>query len=301
MRLRLASLVAGVVAAVGMLAEATPQLRAVEPAPPPLLATFCLNSPDQYACDKDGPEKRGAFLWLPPGAGPFPTVVYHHGSEQAPGSIPGPATALVAEGFAVFVPHRRGHGQSNGLHVGRNYVDGRRSEDEVLNHPEILTNAMIEQLSDQRAAIEYLRTVTKVDQGRIASMGCSYGGIQAALALGTAPPDRPNFDYGYRAAVVFSPGTYVFGSTEPLREKMKESVSRATIPVFLIQAANEARLDPSFELARAIHNAKSEELLRLTIFPTFGGTIQDGHSLCDVGASIWSADVVAFLRQAMPR
>src|SRR5258705_371303 len=54
----------------------------------------------------------GGFLWTPSGAGPFPAVVYNHGSEQLPGSKPAVGQFFSGRGHVLFVPHRRGHGLS---------------------------------------------------------------------------------------------------------------------------------------------------------------------------------------------
>src|SRR5262252_4851864 len=54
----------------------------------------------------------GGFLWKPAGAGPFPTVIYNHGSEQLPGSKPAVGQFFASRGYVLFVPHRRGQGLS---------------------------------------------------------------------------------------------------------------------------------------------------------------------------------------------
>ena len=59
-----------------------------------------------------------AYLFKPEGAGPFPVVVYNHGSrpgherEERPFVYVG--EMLVAGGYVVVVPERRGYGQSDG-------------------------------------------------------------------------------------------------------------------------------------------------------------------------------------------
>src|SRR5438270_11049783 len=66
--------------------------------------------------------KLQAYLWRPAGAGPFPALVYNHGSEKDPivgtdGSI---GSFFVAHGYAVLFPYRRGTGKS----AGRYWNDG---------------------------------------------------------------------------------------------------------------------------------------------------------------------------------
>jgi len=48
------------------------------------------------------------FLYRPRGDGPFPAVVFNHGSERLPGDKRGQAMFYASHGFVLFVPHRRG-------------------------------------------------------------------------------------------------------------------------------------------------------------------------------------------------
>ena len=53
------------------------------------------------------------FLFKPDGAGPFPALVWNHGSERNPGTMRqfvAVAAIFVPAGYVVFAPMRRGHG-----------------------------------------------------------------------------------------------------------------------------------------------------------------------------------------------
>src|ERR1051326_7728989 len=55
------------------------------------------------------------FLFKPDGPGPFPAVVWNHGSEKNPGGGPqfdAVAGIFVPHGYVVFAPIRRGHEMS---------------------------------------------------------------------------------------------------------------------------------------------------------------------------------------------
>src|SRR5215467_8239168 len=52
------------------------------------------------------------FLWRPNGPGPFPAVLWNHGSEKLPGSRPELANFYTSHFFVFFIPHRRGQGRS---------------------------------------------------------------------------------------------------------------------------------------------------------------------------------------------
>src|SRR5215831_17439651 len=52
------------------------------------------------------------FLYRPLGNGPFPAILYNHGSEQNPSWKPALGEFFSSRGYVFFVPHRRGHGRS---------------------------------------------------------------------------------------------------------------------------------------------------------------------------------------------
>ena len=65
---------------------------------------------------QNGSRKLGGLLYKPSGVGPFPTLLYNHGS--APGSLNDQAADLIApkfleKGWAFFMPYRRGQGLSS--------------------------------------------------------------------------------------------------------------------------------------------------------------------------------------------
>src|SRR5262249_44537493 len=65
-----------------------------------------------------GPEgELHGFLYLPPGPGPFPAVLWNHGSEAMPGWQPELAHFYTAHGYAFFLPHRSGQGRSPGTYI----------------------------------------------------------------------------------------------------------------------------------------------------------------------------------------
>ena len=44
------------------------------------------------------------FIWKPEGPGPFPAVVWNHGSEKLPGTVNSVAPYFVSRGYVFFVP-----------------------------------------------------------------------------------------------------------------------------------------------------------------------------------------------------
>src|SRR3984893_5686042 len=60
-----------------------------------------------------------AYLYRPPGDGPFPLVIYNHGSransEREPPPVSYLGRSLRLRAYAELVPERRGYGRSDGL------------------------------------------------------------------------------------------------------------------------------------------------------------------------------------------
>jgi dienelactone hydrolase len=148
-----------------------------------------------------------------------------------------------------------------------------------------------EQLADQLAGLAWLRTLPYVDTQRIAVSGWSFGGIETIPGAAANP--------GYRAAIDCAGGALSWNGSPTLRAHMVAAVQPITIPVFLMQAENDASTEPTKTLG-----AESQRLgkpYQATIYPTWrtttphGATVAEGHLLCGEGEAIWGADALAFL------
>src|SRR4029077_18636457 len=85
---------------------------------------------------QNGPLRLEDYFFKPAGAGPFPLVVYNHGSRANQERVEWPvlfiAWILVLAGWSVRVPERRGYGKAEGATFteeigpserGRRFVD----------------------------------------------------------------------------------------------------------------------------------------------------------------------------------
>ncbi len=61
-----------------------------------------------------GQYKLPGYLYKPAGAGPFPAVLWNHGSEKNPRAQPELARFYTQQGYVFFVPIRHGHGPAPG-------------------------------------------------------------------------------------------------------------------------------------------------------------------------------------------
>jgi len=226
------------------------------------------------------------FIYKPQGNGPFPAILYNHGSEQNPGGKPALGQFFSSQGYVFFVPHRRGHGRS----PHDSFVDSLRAQGEggAIALHEL-------HLEDQLAALAYLTQLSDVDSHRIAVAGCSYDGIQTVLAL-EANAERK---LGIRAAIDFAGGAMSWRSST-LRARLVKAVKTATIPVLFIQAENDYDLGPSRTLADELEKLGKPH--KLLIFPPYGQTHEEGHAgFCMQATNVWGPAVISFLDASMQR
>jgi dienelactone hydrolase len=228
------------------------------------------------------------FLYKPQGTGPFPAIIWNHGSEKLPGQQPELARFYTKLGFVFFLPHRHGQGRSPGAYI----------EDLIEKYAAIEKNRTLfqkyvvklheEYNRDVVAAVEWLKGRPFVDQQHLVMSGCSYGGIQTILTAEKG--------LGLRAFVPFAPAAKSWANTE-LRKRLLEAVLNAKGPLFLIQAQNDFSLGPSEVLGPMIKRKGPPNQAR--IYPPYGTTPQEGHfdfATKEGGIDIWGPDVLAFFQ-----
>jgi dienelactone hydrolase len=224
------------------------------------------------------------FLWRPNGPGPFPAVLWNHGSEKLPGWRPELGEFYTSHYFVFFVPHRRGQGRSPG-----DYIQDLIEKAPPAERARRMVELQDAEVEDVVAALNYLKSLPFVDPQRIAISGCSYGGIQTLLA-----GER---DLGVRALVPFAPAAMSWEGNQPLRERLISAVDHAKAPIFMIQAKNDFNLGPTQVLSKEAE--KKHKDFQSKIYPASGSTHQDGHRFCVTGTDVWGADVLSFLAEHM--
>ena len=220
------------------------------------------------------------FVWKPSGEGPFPALLWNHGSEKSPGSIDHVAPYFVNKGYVFFVPHRRGQGRSPGPYI-MDELNALSSD----NRGRMLVELHEIHLEDQLAGLEYLKSLTFVDRNRIAVMGFSFGGIQTMLAVERGP--------GYRVAVNCSGAAESWKGSSSLRSRLITAASNAKMPVIFLQAENDHDLTPNRVLSEEVR--KAGKPVEAKIYPAFGSGPREGHSFCVRGAETWFPDVLRFI------
>jgi carboxymethylenebutenolidase len=225
-------------------------------------------------------------VYVPSGSGPFPAVLWNHGSWGDPmEAFDLLAPTFVNAGWVFFGPFRRGQGLSSS--AGPYILDeleraGRRGmQAKEAKLIQLLTR---EHLDDQLAAYAWLEEQPNVIASRIAVAGNSFGGVEAVLGAERV---------AYCAAINGAGGSGSWSLAPALRDVMTRAARASRAPMFLFQAKNDFDLSPSRTLARAMKAADKTVVLRL--YPAYGSSVEDGHGFAWRGNAIWGNDVLAFL------
>jgi dienelactone hydrolase len=242
-----------------------------------------------YGRTTSGAPLRGV-LYVPEGPGPFPVLLYAHGS--APGALNNEAFEAVApvftsRGWAVFAPYRRGQGLSRD--AGPYVMDEIAAGGEEQTQARLARLLATDHMADQSQAFAWLSRQPFADRRRIAAMGNSFGGVIALLSA-----ER----LAICAAVDAAGAAESWARSPALRQLMGQAATRARAPVLFMQAQNDHDLAPSRTLHAAMRQAGKQAELRL--YPPFGETARDGHAFPYRGVRIWAGDVHAFLARACP-
>jgi len=244
-----------------------------------------------------------AFLWKPNGPGPFPTVLFDHGSGGADADhtagLPMTEAAeklaplFLKHGYAFLYLFRRGQGLS---------ADQGPFMQDILQHEEAANGkqarqhlqfilATTDHLDDVLAALAFLKATPTIDAKRIAIVGHSFGGQLTLLAT-----ERDNT---VRAAVTFAAAANSWERSHELRERLRSAVDRTTAPIMLIQAANDYSTAPGRQLADELRGLHKSYVLK--IYPPVGQTSDDGHNFLYLGIPQWEHDVFGFLDEHLKR
>jgi carboxymethylenebutenolidase len=242
--------------------------------------------PEEIAFSSGGYNLKG-YLYLPPGKGPFPCLITNHGSTIEKGTLdvsrPGTAALLMSWGIASFLPHRRGYGNSEGP-AWREEVTGTYGTPE---YDAQLVERLDKESDDVLAALALLRRHPSIDRQHMGVFGSSFGGTTTLFA---ASKSRD-----LTCAVDFAGAAMNWDKTPALRAAMTKAALQLTMPIYLIQAANDYSIRPTKELSAALSEAGKPMESRL--YPDFGFNNYEGHLLERGGAQLWAAEVRSFLER----
>jgi len=240
-----------------------------------------------------------AFLWKPSGHGPFPAVLFNHGSggSDAAHTAGMPITEaaerlaplFLKHGYAFLYLFRRGQGLSGDQAPFMQDVLQREELARGKDARQHLQDTVLvrDHLADVLAALAYLKSAPGIDAKRIAMAGHSFGGQLTLLAA-----ER---DATLRAVVTFGAAAASWDRSAEMRERLLEAVRRANAPIMLVQAANDFSTAPSKLLGEELERLHKPYVTK--IYPPIGDTPEHGHNLLYEAVPQWKDDVFQFLEQ----
>jgi dienelactone hydrolase len=237
-----------------------------------------------------------ALVFRPAGTGPFPAVLFNHGSygrgdvlttEQAAGL----GTVFARHGYLLLFPFRRGVALS---------ADQGKPEGEVMNEAFSTGGSSArnrtqlalldgEAMQEALAGLATLKARPDVDSERMALAGHSFGGSLSLLVAAREP--------GVGAVVLFASTARSWPRSADLRARLDMAARSIKAPVLFMHAANDYSTAPGRVLA-----AKRQTLglpQRLEIYPSFGSTASEGHNFLYSSVATWESDVFAFLDESL--
>ncbi len=247
-------------------------------------------TPQKITLTSDGLQLVG-YVYKPEGPGPFPAIIWNHGSEQDPepvGQFDAIAYLFVPAGYVVVDPVRRGQGGSQGDYIADQTRALFQTKGRTAANQFVVDQMAGGQLDDQLSGLTYLERLPYVDKNRIAVVGCSYGGMQALYGAASGK--------GYKAAVALSPGAESWDANPILQQALIKLVSNINIPTLIIHPAHDASLAAGYALGPQFQQLG--KTYGLQIFPPFGSAIGhcfSGDSKNFAGLTLWGPVALSFL------
>jgi len=236
-----------------------------------------------------GKLKIEAYVYKPEGAGPFPVVVYNHGSrvehdrEEVPFIYVG--SMLMASGYVVVVPERRGYGKSDGQTFGQAIGEDRGPR---------FVRRVQEETDDVLAAVEFVKTLPYVDSTRMGVMGWSFGGITSVFAASRSEVFRVVIDQAGAALT--------WDRSPEMQKALKEAAGRVRVPLLGMVAENDRTTESVKAVVRQAegHGTTAKLIVYPKFTPQESGGVTPGHMIFGrEGWQIWEADVKGFLAKQL--
>jgi dienelactone hydrolase len=244
-----------------------------------------------------------AYLFKPEGAGPFPLVLYNHGSrigdERQERPVPHIARLLVPLGYAVLVPERRGYGKS----------EGRTFTEEIGSDRGDRFVARLEAESrDALAAVDYVTATADagIDAKRMAMVGWSFGGMVTTLAMGR--------DKRFAAGAVQAPAAANWIDRPIVQAALLKAARQIRSPLLCAVAENDTQTESTRAICAAVRGSGIAADVKIyppfTAPPPAAGVVvrppgpnapAPGHAIFGpAGVALWGDDLAAFLRKYLP-
>ena len=245
---------------------------------------------------RSGELRLKGYFWKPAGSGPFPAILFNHGSgaddpQRTAGRTMAEAASDLApvflkHGYAFFYLCRRGQGlsadQGPFTQDLLKQAEAKGADARKQLHYQLITGS---QLDDAVAGLTFLKAAPDVDPKRIAIVGHSFGGMLTLLS--------GDHDSTIRAEVAFAAGANSWHASRQLRDRTFVAVGKTAAPIMLLYATNDFDTTPGKDISAELDRLHKSHLLK--IYPAIGKISDDGHNLLYLGIPEWEPDVFQFL------
>lgn len=234
---------------------------------------------------QSGKLKIEAYVFKPEGAGPFPVVIYNHGSrpghEREERQFAYVGEILAHSGYVVVVPERRGYGRSDGPTFGETVGEDRG--------PRFVARVQ-EETDDMLAAVEFVKALPYADTRRMGVMGWSFGGIVSVFAASRSS--------AFRAVVDQAGAALTWDHSPAMQAALKEAAGKIQIPLLGMVAKNDRTTESVKAVVREAeaHGATTKLIVYPPFSPRDAAGVAPGHMIFGrEGWQVWEEDVKQFL------
>lgn len=250
----------------------------------------------QIANVRSGEVHLKGYFWKPVGRGPFPAILFNHGSgaddpQHTAGRTMAEAASDLApvflrHGYAFFYLCRRGQGlsadQGPFSQALLKQAEAKGPDARMQLHYQLITGS---HLNDALAGLAFLKSAPDIDPKRIAIVGHSFGAMLTLLS--------GDGNSTIRAEVAFAGGAFSWRTSQELRARTFLAVGKTAAPIMLLYAANDFDTTPGKDISAELDRLHKPHFLK--IYPPIGKTADDGHNLLYLGIPRWEPDVFQFL------
>lgn len=261
----------------------------------------------------NGVVKLKGYLYLPGGksisdsSDKLPAIIFNHGSNQTVNHACEMAEYFTSRGFAFFIPHRRGHGDSTGTWVS-NFVDIMAANQSwAVKHAWTLVYLQ-DQTYEVSRAIDYLSLLKNsagkpvVDSNKIAIMGHSYGGMVTLFNNNLLNAHKVAVDIAGASESwdAYDNEDGSLDNSSASIDMLKAAVRGANKPIFFLEPKNDVSTRPTIVLSKVAGDA--DERYQAAIYgpvpldPGEDSTNAHGKFVIDKDqVEKWSPAVIEFL------
>ena len=97
----------------------------------------------------------------------------------------------------------------------------------------------------------------------------------------------------FRAGISFAGPSITWPDAPVLQDRLRHAMRTTEVPLFLVQAADDVHLTPTYALADEL--ARAGKVHEVRVYGAIGDAPGDGHGVFNKAVTLWRPDVERFL------